>query len=569
MAPQAQTSLPPPPTSAAPPPDAAATPEEREDVNLTIGGKSFNINAPKGLSNDEIVRRAINADDEFAGLARTNEKTAGIYAQEQARKKTSQLPGTLPAPQGGDSFTYPSMGGVPVPNQSGMTVHGTPEEIAQTNKDYAGDAKTALAVSGSLAAAPAAAGMGVLGTAATEGAGAAVGAGAGSAMEGNSPGKIAADAAIAGGTTAAGSALIGGTMAAGRKLIGPWLARAAAPATEAELSGPIAARAGRLHDLQQAEEGMRQSIAGAPRSIRQNILNNVYPKIDGPVDLYGAARTAVSATNDNIASGVPASIAKTRQISLNIRKIEGVLSDQLSDQLGDMSMLAKAGIKPEVVDEEGASAISKTLDDLKNMRQISFRQAQNLNSAIGKAMAKGKGYNLPDETFQALKSVKDEVTQAMERTAGAEGKLNQWRMGQRVFKQFMDDFYNPGAPLKGALNAKPGQTGSVIKSLTNDANGGGIRAEAAMRRWGLNTEAKGLRGVMDTGREQIGNDINDMRQLTASPKAYNEGEMAAAKEADAARVAESQKQLQQARDKSKKIAKRVVLGGAVGHYLTE
>src|ERR1700737_3566468 len=58
--------------------------QERETVTIQAGGKSFTINAPQGLSDGDIIRKALRADKEFASLAKTNEKLAGFASEEQA-----------------------------------------------------------------------------------------------------------------------------------------------------------------------------------------------------------------------------------------------------------------------------------------------------------------------------------------------------------------------------------------------------------------------------------------------------------------------------------------------------
>ena len=44
--------------------------QDREQVQIDIGGQSYIIDAPKGMSNDDIIRKAIQADPDFASAAR-------------------------------------------------------------------------------------------------------------------------------------------------------------------------------------------------------------------------------------------------------------------------------------------------------------------------------------------------------------------------------------------------------------------------------------------------------------------------------------------------------------------
>jgi hypothetical protein len=300
-----------------------------------------------------------------------------------------------------------------------------------------------------------------------------------------------------------------------------------------------------MKELANAEEGLRKSIVAAPRAIRKHIIDPLYPKITEAVDIYAPAKQAIKSTGKQIAHGTPSELYRTKNIGRQIGQIEGTLKELLGQ---DRSLATDAMQQAELLD---------TLQALKDKRSITFQQAQNLRSALGRAIAKGQGYKIPGEVYQSLRSVHDLVDDGMRATAENAGKLDQWENAQKVYKQFMDDFYNKNAPLKGILDLKEGMTGGTLRRLTRPFTG--PRAEMAMRRWGLNTQADALRKVLDNPNSKEA--IKDMEQVMTSPKAFSSSKLAAAKEADVARVSESQKELSQARKK-----RLALLGTGAGLY---
>lgn len=527
--------------------------QDREDVEMNISGKPFTLNVPKGLSDDDVIRRAVGVDPELDSHLSTNEKTAGIYAQEQARKKTRS--GIPPPPPTGDSATFT------LPTGFGQTqsVSGSPGEVKQMYDQYGKDLTRAAGTAGAFAVGPATTGMGVLGTAATEAAGAGAGAGVVSAISGNSTGDVAKDAATNAALAGGGSLAMGTALKAGRTLIGPFLKSAAVPASDAALSAGIAGRADSLREMAQAEEGVRRSIAAAPRAIRANVLAKAYPKIQTPVDIYPAASEAIQGGN-----AIPA-LRKTQAIGRDIANIQKTLSGQIDAAGAEQGLLNEAGSQMPI-DPQHLDDIGQTLQDLANRKQITFGQAQNLRSAMGRMLASGQGYKLPGDVYTSVKNVNTLLDGSMRNTAAAEGKLAQWDAAQKIYKQFMADFYNQGAPLKSVVRLQPGMTGKTFGTLTKDENS--VRAVAAMRRWGMDDEADALSKVLDNPNRAT--DLKEMGQVSTSPKAYQEAKLAEARDANQAMVDKTNTDLKAARDKAKGIAKKAIkygVGATIGTEL--
>jgi hypothetical protein len=497
--------------------DQTGQPQERETIDLSVGGKSFSLDAPKGLSDEEVLRRAIRADPEFATLAKTHPKLAGLAAQEQAHAKSK----ILPPPQ----FDALSNAMTPFPKNVGRMGDDTdvdPEGAAlavrtMTEAGLGAEAGGLVKAGGAL---------GLLGRGAMRGAGTAVGSMAGDVANLEKPDPKAAGWK---GLEAGIASVVGDTViAGGSALLRPWLMKAPEaliPATEAEISAGIRSRAYDAVDLARTEEGLRKSIVGAPSAIRKNIINPAYPKIQGTVDIYAPAKATLTEGAKQIASGTPAELARTAAIGKQIGALEGTLKEALTQ---DRSLAGDSMQQAEVLD---------TLQAIQDKRQISFSQAQNLRSALGRLIAKGQGYKLPAEVFSTVRNVYGLLDDAMQSTAASEGKLGEWQAAQKLYKRFMDDFYNKNAPLKGILDLKEGMTGRTLKKLDDPDTAN--RAIDALRRYGLNDQANALRKVLDNpGRKDA---IEDMERITVSPKAFFEERVAEARKVDAAKVEASQR----------------------------
>ena len=91
---------------------------DRETVQIQVGGKSYNIDAPKGLSDHELITRAIMADPEFAQTA----------AQAQSMSRFKNAPMKYSNPITGREQTVNPKSGVAPSELTGMNT--SPEEDA-------------------------------------------------------------------------------------------------------------------------------------------------------------------------------------------------------------------------------------------------------------------------------------------------------------------------------------------------------------------------------------------------------------------------------------------------------
>jgi hypothetical protein len=520
--------------------------DDRENVMIQVDGKSFTIDAPKGLPDDEVLRRAMRADTEFASLSKTNERLAGLAASEQAHAKSSVLPppkrdilSNIRNPDQKAISAYQNMG------EEHEIAEGAPPAARAMITAGAGGEAAALVKGGGVAS--------YLLRSAAIGGGTAAGSVASDIATGHKPDmKSAAKLGIG---ASAGNLLLEPLIAAGTSLIRPFLQKAPTPitaASDAALASGVAKRTGELKAMASAEEGIRQTVTAAPRAIRKNIIDPLYPKVKTPVDIYPAARQAIESTGKQIAHGTPSELVRTKNIGKQIEQVRGALLEQLGTD-ASLRSAGLPGVEP--------SQIADTLQALQEKRAISFSQAQELRAALGRAMAKGQGFKTPAEVYQSLRGVHDLVDDGMRMAAKTDGVLPQWEQAQKVYKQFMDDFYNKNAPLKGVLDLKEGMTGQTLRRLTTPGNIN--RAEAALRRYGLKDAADALRKVADNPGSKDA--IKDMERVVTSSKGFREAELTSAREADTAKVEASQKESSQAKEEIQKArSKRLKMLGIGG-----
>lgn len=450
-----------------------------------------------------------------------------------------------PAPTSSEQAFKPQPSGTPSPAARGgyfLPAYESPEEAR-------GGAKQAIVGAATMGTANAVKGLSLLPKMAAMGTAAGASDIAGDVATGQDPSMLEAAGA---GLTAG---VLEGIGPVAGKLIKPFITKSAQPLSEAALQAGVTQKAFKLTQMADAEEGIRRSVVAAPRAIRQNVLNKLYPQIDEPVDIYASAKTAASESGKQIAHGTPPELAKIKTMAGQLTQIEGTINTLVS-QDASMRDMGLPGLG-----EAGVSELSSAIQALKEGRQISFSQARNLRSAVGQAIAKGQGYLIPAETYNTLRSVYTTIDKGITDAASTAGKLPELQYADRVYKQFMNDFYNKNAPLKAVLNFKDGMTGKTSRQLLAPANVN--RAETALRRWGLTDQADALRKMADQpDRMQA---VKQMEDMSASPTGFKGSQLEKVRAEDAARVAELNQNLRDARNRRLKLAAGVVGGGAAIH----
>lgn len=347
-------------------------------------------------------------------------------------------------------------------------------------------------------------------------------------------------------TGAGGYALdLGTTLAA--KFIQPFLTKAPLPATEEALASQVSTRASDLVKLADAEEGIRTSVTAAPKAIREQVIKKAYSGLTGEIDLMPIGESAEGASEKLLAHKTPPSMSKVIQITRAIKAAEGEVMDLISE--GD-------------ADPEELQGAARTLMQLEKRAKVSVADAIQLRSALSRVLATarrahapGEAQLVPGEVYQAVKTVKSQVDDAINTVAAAQGKTGYLKMADKIYSQFMNDFYNQGAPLKGVTNLKPEMVGKTLDSLLKPENIN--RAEEALRRWGMKDQADALRKIAD--RSDRKEAVSEMKDLLTSPQSYKSRTTGALREADTKRVADAVKALRDAR-KNRLIQAGVAIG---------
>ena len=107
--------------------------------------------------------------------------------------------------------------------------------------------------------------------------------------------------------------------------------------------------------------------------------------------------------------------------------------------------------------------------------------------------------------YERLSTIDDLMNQG----ATAEGKMDQLTAARKQFKQYMDDFHNPGSPAKGVLEAKPGETAKVSGQLLSADNG--ARLAETLRRYGVSTS--GIEDLLNQGSRPLKVSVNESAKL--------------------------------------------------------
>lgn len=131
--------------------------------------------------------------------------------------------------------------------------------------------------------------------------------------------------------------------------------------------------------------------------------------------------------------------------------------------------------------EPGEPAVTTTFKDLQEKRSGLLKDIANEKRAVAKGAA--PRFDLADK-YEKLSDVDHFMEKAAVDQGGPEG-LAQLQAARQQYRQYMDDFHNPGSPLKPMLDMKPDETSKIVNHLTNPDKG--ARSLEALRRHGVDT----------------------------------------------------------------------------------
>ena len=228
------------------------------------------------------------------------------------------------------------------------------------------------------------------------------------------------------------------------------------------LAGPETVnRAARQETIANARQQLTERIRGnveethaAARSSLDTRWNSMRDKVgQAPADPAKLAQVEADARNANLAIATPDAVAKFDSVMDRVREPgatpEAALEQKVAEGLGYKTAEQARRRVP-------AQAFDGMVERLKSegMTEVmgnTFGELQNRYTRLGDELSKG---NLPNETYRALKQVREGYGQHMQELAGQHGMGNELASLKSDWSQYMEDFRNPDSPVARALNAK-------------------------------------------------------------------------------------------------------------------
>lgn len=238
-----------------------------------------------------------------------------------------------------------------------------------------------------------------------------------------------------------------------------------------EMTGTTPSRIGELQSFPKQLEGIRQSVIGAEKN----------------------AHTAASAQFPNFDQPI---------------------------QTGRMITQPAEG--PVLADQWGEAAPTASVPETTTFRALQEQRSNLLKDIASENRAVNRGatprYDLAD-MYRQLNSLDDLMNRAALEQGGPQG-VAQLQAARQAFGKYMQDFHNPGSPLRGILDAKPGEATKVLQQFFNQNTG--PRALESLRTYGVDTSpieqmlAQGTRPLRVTAAESA-----KLRE-SGSPQAYTQ-----------------------------------------------
>lgn len=181
-------------------------------------------------------------------------------------------------------------------------------------------------------------------------------------------------------------------------------------------------------------------------------------------------------------------------------------------------------VRQTVVDAEKAAHATAKLSfpDVKTPVEIapgksfSFAKAQELRSNVLKEIvdekrAVNKGA-APRYNLAKLNDALNKLDAKMNAAAKAEGKLPALQRARAVYAEYMQDFHNPGSPMRGILNARPMDTPKIVNALQNPSIG--PRALEILRKSGVDTGP--IEDLLSRGKQPLKVSVNESAKLRSA-----------------------------------------------------
>lgn len=263
----------------------------------------------------------------------------------------------------------------------------------------------------------------------------------------------------------------------------------------------------RLADLSALPEKAKQFQQSAWKAVNnaREMITKAYPDVKVPVDVSQAA-------------------------SISRQALQDILY-RPEKEAAEFELLGKMGKIPRPVGDLPEGLLPKNLADaLKALDAspvtTSFENAQRLNTALNEAIEGNRG-KLTSDLYHSLKATQASMQTALREAAKADNKLPEYLAANKKFARYMNDFFNPGAPLKKVLKSQPDQFVIHFNELMNPAKRAGITE--ALERYGVSTAD--IKAVLERGDTKLKADIKDAARLKQlGPAALQRMSSSAAKE---------------------------------------
>lgn len=153
-----------------------------------------------------------------------------------------------------------------------------------------------------------------------------------------------------------------------------------------------------------------------------------------------------------------------------------------------------------------------TFDALQEERSNLLKQITDEKKAVSRGAA--PRYDLAN-LYEKLNGLDETMSKAALDQGGPEG-LAKLQAARQQFGQYMQDFHNPGSPLRKMLETKPGETSKVVNHFTSPDSG--ARSIEVLKKYGADTSV--IQSMLQEGERPLKVTTNESAKLR---KAGSEG----------------------------------------------
>jgi hypothetical protein len=241
-----------------------------------------------------------------------------------------------------------------------------------------------------------------------------------------------------------------------------------------ELTSTTPERIAELKTFPQKMEAVRQSVVSAEKQAKSR-AGAQFPKFDQPIEV-GKIKEDVPVTRKGPA-GEDVPVTTT-------------------DAEGKQVPVTRTVEKPRTA----------TWNELQEQRSNLLKSIADEKRAVNRGAA--PRFDLAEKLGDLSKL--DAVMEDAALKQGGQAGLDQLKAARQAYKKYMDDFHNPGSPLRGIVEAKPGEVNKLLNHLLNPDKG--ARALQTLREYGFNTSE--IEGMLGQGAKPLKVTANESAKLS-------------------------------------------------------